>query len=384
MKWYGILAAVMVLALAPTVLVAQVDPNAGGISTATQAGKGSQQATGRSATIHGHANNPVGLPYANTNVFATTDGSPKSSVAKFTTDAEGNYSGTVPAGSYVFVLQEQNPKDPNKELDDSGQKTIAEKQDVTIDFDGSREEYVKKLPPDQQKAIAETKAKNAAILAENSKIKNLNATLQQERDARKAGNLDQATQLATQITQGKPDEPIGWFELGKDQELAKKYDDAIPNLQKALQLNAAAKKPDPIVQGAAEAAMGDAYANAKKFDLAVQAYDAAGTADPGGASIYFTNEAIVLTEAGESDKAAAAADKAIAADPKKPVPYYLKGQALIQKAGVDKAGKVTVPSGCTEAYQKYLELDPTGPHAQEVEQILEGIGVKVNSKYKAK
>jgi tetratricopeptide (TPR) repeat protein len=281
-------------------------------------------------------------------------------------------------------LQEQNPKDPNKELDDSGQKTIAEKQDVTIDFDGSREEYVKKLPPDQQKAIAETKAKNAAILAENSKIKNLNATLQQERDARKAGNLDQATQLATQITQGKPDEPIGWFELGKDQELAKKYDDAIPNLQKALQLNAAAKKPDPIVQGAAEAAMGDAYANAKKFDLAVQAYDAAGTADPGGASIYFTNEAIVLTEAGESDKAAAAADKAIAADPKKPVPYYLKGQALIQKAGVDKAGKVTVPPGCTEAYQKYLELDPTGPHAQEVEQILEGIGVKVNSKYKAK
>ena len=38
---------------------------------------------------------------------------------------------------------------------------------------------------------------------------------------------------------------------------------------------------------------------------------------------------------GNSDAQAAAADKAIAADPNDPLPYYLKGQALIAKATVD-------------------------------------------------
>ena len=114
-------------------------------------------------------------------------------------------------------------------------------------------------------------------------------------------------------------------------------------------------------------------------------YDAAAKADTAGASMYYSNEAILLTQLGEVDKAAAAADKAIAADPTKPLPYYLKGQALVQKAGMDeKTQKVTVPPGCAEAYQKYLQLEPNGPHAEEVRGILQGIGVKVESKYKAK
>jgi hypothetical protein len=54
------------------------------------------------------------------------------------------------------------------------------------------------------------------------------------------------------------------------------------------------------------------------------------------------------------------------------------------KAGTDASGKVTVPPGCAEAYQKYLELDPNGKYAQEVEGILQGIGAKVPNGYKAK
>ena len=64
--------------------------------------------------------------------------------------------------------------------------------------------------------------------------------------------------------------------------------------------------------------------------------------------------------------------------------YYLKGQALIQKAGQDAAGKVTVPPGCAEAYQKYLTLAPDGPYADEVSAILQGIGATVPNGYHAK
>ena len=64
--------------------------------------------------------------------------------------------------------------------------------------------------------------------------------------------------------------------------------------------------------------------------------------------------------------------------------YYIKGQSLIGKAAVDpKTQKITAPPGCIEAYQKYLDLDPSGPHADEVKQILTGIGAQVKSSYKA-
>jgi hypothetical protein len=84
------------------------------------------------------------------------------------------------------------------------------------------------------------------------------------------------------------------------------------------------------------------------------------------------------------DDAAAAADKAAAADPTKAEAYYIKGQALIQKATVDpKTQKIVAPPDCIEAYQKYLEVAPTGPHAEEVKGILQGIGAEVRSTYKA-
>ena len=75
---------------------------------------------------------------------------------------------------------------------------------------------------------------------------------------------------------------------------------------------------------------------------------------------------------------------AIAADPNRADAYYIKGQALIQKVTVDpKTQKVIAPPGCADAYQKYLELAPDGPHANEVKEILTGIGEKVKSTYKA-
>ena len=53
------------------------------------------------------------------------------------------------------------------------------------------------------------------------------------------------------------------------------------------------------------------------------------------------------------------------------MPYYLKGQALIQKATIDPAsGKMILPPGCAEAYQKYLDLDPKGLFVNDVKGIL--------------
>ena len=100
--------------------------------------------------------------------------------------------------------------------------------------------------------------------------------------------------------------------------------------------------------------------------------------------MYYFNEAATLYNAGKLDEAGAAADKAIAADPKRADAYYIKGQVLIPKATVDlKTHKSVAPPGCVDAYQTYLELAPDGPHAADVKGILEGIGEQVKSSFKA-
>ncbi len=114
------------------------------------------------------------------------------------------------------------------------------------------------------------------------------------------------------------------------------------------------------------------------------AYDAAAKANPPSADMYLRNEAVIFFQSGNGDAQVAAADKAIQTNPNDALLYYLKGQGLIQKATVDpKTPKIVLPPGCAEAYQKYLDLAPTGPYAAEVQGILQQAGQKVNSTYKA-
>ena len=79
-----------------------------------------------------------------------------------------------------------------------------------------------------------------------------------------------------------------------------------------------------------------------------------------------------------------AADAALAIDPNQAILFYIKGQGLIQAATIDpKTNRIVLPPECTEAYQKYLALAPTGPYAIEVKGILDQAGEKVSSNYKA-
>ena len=78
------------------------------------------------------------------------------------------------------------------------------------------------------------------------------------------------------------------------------------------------------------------------------------------------------------------AQEAQAADPNKPIPYYLKGKALINKASVDpKTNKIVAPPGCAESYEKYLELAPDGPFAADAKSVLAEMGTTVKGTYKA-
>jgi tetratricopeptide (TPR) repeat protein len=342
-----------------------------------------QQQTG---SIHGHAQDPAGTPLANAQIQVSTDG--KTPLYTFTADPNGDYKGdNIKPGTYILTMFIKGPNDANyKPVDQFQNIKIEAGQNVAQDFDLSRPEYIKKLSPAEQKQLQELKSKNTAIMKENSQVKNLNADLAAARQDIKDKKFDDAATLMQRDTAAKPDAAVLWVELAIAQNGQKKYDDAITSAKKALDANTASKKPSPEIEGAANNTLGEAYAGKNQIPDATAAYDAAAKAQPAQAGMFYSNEAIVLAKSGgNADAVAAAADKAIAADPNKPVPYYLKGQALIAKATVDpKTNRIVAPPGCEEAYEKYLQLDPNGPMAADAKNILAQIGSKQAKSYKAK
>jgi tetratricopeptide (TPR) repeat protein len=356
-----------------------------------------------SASIHGKVINPAGMPLTpNGEVRLTTEKKPDGPNVKFEytfpIDANGNYKGSgIKPGNYTAVaFQGSNHVDfmPTQ---------IAAGSDQEVDFDMTRKEYIDKMSPADREALEEFKKKNAETMQQNAKINNLNNLLKSARADNLAGNYDSAVKAMTDATTAKPDEPILWETLGDgqlgvanaafktahdnkttDATVGDKYAAAETSYEKALTLNTAAAKPDPNITAAANNQLGQAYGKTGKVKEAAAAYELAAKADPTKAATYYFNEAATLFNGSDIDGAAAAADKAIAADPTKADAYYIKGQALVQKATVDpKTNTITAPPDCIAAYQKYLELQPNGPHAQEVKDVLAGIGAKVQENYKA-
>jgi len=340
-----------------------------------------QEPTGK---IHGRVTDPTGVPKSVGTVSLSTDEG-KTLKYNFPVSATGDFTGDgIAPGTYTLILRLPDTA-PGKIVDSIDGIKIVAGQDLAQDDDLSRKEYLDKLTPDQRKQVDEFKKKNADIMKTNSVIKNLNADLNEARTDNHDKKYEEAETIMLKDTAAMPTGELLWYELGLAQVGLKKWDDATASLKKTVELASAAKKPNPELIGGAQAALGEVYARSNKADDAAAQYDLAAKTNPSKAATYLTNEAVVYFNVGNADAQSAAADKAIAADPKNPLPYYLKGQSLAGKITVDaKTGAYVVPPGCTEAYKKYLELAPTGPYAAESKAILDETQTKVNSKFKAK
>ena len=365
---------------------------------------GTSLAQEKTASIHGHVNNEVGALIPNATVRFTKDATTDPKKAKwlytFPVDASGDYKGTgIAPDKYLVVVVVGDSS-----LDYFQDQTFKASEDKLLNFDMSRKEFLDKLTPERKQQIEDFKKKQADALSANKTVGNLNSLLKQAREANAAGKYDEGVAAMTTATQQAPTEPILWVTLGNSQlgiadaaykaaktaktptndpAIVADYTTAAASFKKAVDLNAASKKPSNDLAGTTEDLLGTSLGKSGDLAGSGAAFDAAAKADPPNAPRYYLNEAVIYYNASKPDEAAAAADKAIAADPKKADAYYIKGQALIQKVTVDAAGKVVAPPGCVDAYQTYLELAPDGVHAQDVKGILTGIGETVKSSYKA-
>ncbi len=374
------------------------------------------------AKVHGHITNPTGAPQGSGNVTfleitraSQGPGLPPQTAERgvFTVDAQGNYSGEVPIGNYVIVYRGQG-MEKDKEADRVENIKVVAGTDNVGDDDMSRAEYIEKLPEEQKKQLEDLRKKNSEALKANEVIKNLNndlktvaqdlkdadgahaaAAQQLGATASKADLEAKAVEikntkytdietLMTKDTEIRPGEPVLWGYLGQAKVGLKKYDEGEAAFKKSLETDAASKKPNPAVQGLANAGLGEIYARTGKVAEANAAYEAAAKANPTSAGMYLRNQSVIFFQSGNTEAQVAAADFAIKNDPNDALLYYLKGQGLVSKATIDpKTQRIVLPDDCTAAYQKYLELAPTGPYAGEVQGILQQAGQKVASSYKA-
>ncbi|MGB6973174.1 MAG: hypothetical protein WBD67_00685 [Terracidiphilus sp.] len=362
--------------------------------------------------IHGTVTNPVGTPEPAGTVSLSTDEGHTNKYT-FPVDANGQYHGEAEPGTYMAVFRQ--PTTPQDKMIDSFDKVkIVADQDTTQDFDMTREAYVSKLPPDEQKQLAEIRKRNAEAVKSNVVIKQLNedlknassdlkaadgaraAAVQQLGSGATAAAVDakeaelkkaQYTNIESMMSkdsQLRPDVSALWTDLGQAQTGLKEYDQAEISFKKAITADAAAKKPRPDVVAMSHAGLGEVYALTGKVAEADAECDAAGKAVPSQAALCLRNEAVVYLHTGNADAQVAAADKAILTNPNDALLYYLKGQGLVQKVTIDpKTNKIVLPPGCQEAYEKYLELAPDGPFATDVKGVLQEAGQKEETHYKA-
>ena len=372
--------------------------------------------------IHGHVTNPTGASQTGGTVSLSRQdraasgpglAAQTSEKGVLTVDANGDYSTEIEPGLYKLVFRTPGMT-PDKEADHVDNVRIQVGQNTLQDIDMSRKEYIDALPAEQKKQLEELKKHNAEAMKSNEVIKHLNDDLRvvaqdfKDADAAhaaaiqtlgatatkadidakeaeiRAAKYGEAEVLMLKDTTAKPDASVLWAELGQAQLGLKKYDEAEATYKKVLALEVDAKKPNPGVQGAANAGLGEIYARTGKVPDAIAAYDAAAKAVPAQAGIYLKNEAIIFFQTNNSDAQVAAANKAIAVDPTQPILYYLKGQGLIGQSTIDpKTQRIVLPQDCMDAYQMYLQLAPTGPYAGEVKSILSQAGQKIDTNYKA-
>jgi tetratricopeptide (TPR) repeat protein len=366
---------------------------------------------GPAGKIHGHVTNVTGMSVTTGTISLSTDGGGN---AKFTfpINGSGDYAGEANPGTYTVVYRAPDTK-PGQMVDSLPNIKVIVDQDVKADIDMTRQAYIDTLTPEQKKALEEVKKHNSEALKINEIIKGINNDLRQaQQDIKDADGARAAAVQAlgataskanleakeTEIraakygdvetlmlkdTGAKPDASILWAQLCKGQIGLKKYEEAEANCKKAIEVDTASKKQNLSVQAMSNAGLGEIYARNGKVDEAKAAFDLSAKNDPTQAFINLKNEAVIFSQVGNTDAQVAAAEAAIAVDPNQALPYYLKGQGLIVKATVDASGHYVLPAGCAEAYQKYLDLAPTGPYAADAKGILAQSATKVDTNYKA-
>lgn len=364
-----------------------------------------QQPAAQTGRIHGHVINYTGQPQPTGLICLSTDNGVTVAYT-FPVDSHGNYTGEAPAATYTLIYRMPDTP-PSLWIDAINNISIVAGKDLEQNDDMSRQAFIDDLPDEQKKELEELKKHNAVSSNQEQLIKAINTDLavvaQDLKDAdvarstavKELGKTADASEVdakAAAIKSSKcadaesltnkdlqiikeaglnADETTLWENLGRAQIGLKKYEEAEKSYKHVLEIQESSGSAKPEAEAFANAGLGEVYARTGKTAEAVKAFDLAVQFDAVHTGMYLRNEALIFMQAGNAEAQVAVAEKAIKADPRDAVPYFVKADGLVKISGVDLAAKhFDLPAGCAAAYERYLSLTPNGPYASEAQAIL--------------
>jgi tetratricopeptide (TPR) repeat protein len=350
----------------------------------------------QTTSIEGDVIGTDGKPMANVKCVVIDRKDIKGHYGPVKTDKKGHYfHAGLPIGQYKISVIDDNGKvldsvdnvrsklgDPlpiNFNLAAIAAKQQARQQALEAGKPLSKEE-ARDMTPEQR---AEIEKQMEARKKELSKNKELMDAYNAGMTALQAKQFDQAIASFNKAAEMDPKQVAVWSYLAEaNVALAKtktgpERDAALAKGQEAY-LKALELKPD---DAAAHNNYALALAQSKKIPEAQAELTKAAQLDPTKAGQYYYNLGAVLVNTGQAEPACEAFKKAIDTDANYAEAQYQWGNCLFAKAQVTPEGKVTPVPGTAEAFQKYLELAPTGPNAEAAKGMLTAINASVDTKY---
>ncbi|MDP9264240.1 MAG: carboxypeptidase regulatory-like domain-containing protein [Acidobacteriota bacterium] len=348
----------------------------------------SLSAWGQLAAVRGTVKDEQGKPIEGATIELKAKEASRSYT--FKTDKKGEFNSI---GIYPDVYKATLKKgDVELWVSDNYQVRLATVDSINIlDFDLTKlKKEAAKSGPVQ--LTEEQKRQLAEAQKENAKIGNLNQMIASAQAAEDAKQWDQAIATMNQAAAADATKHEIWAKLCEVEVGGGKLAEAEQHCQQAITLAEAQPNVDKTRMAGYHNNLGQAYAKGGKTKEATGEYKRASEIDPAGAAKYYFNLGAVLTNVSAKqqdqtarfrmiDEATEAFDKATTADPTYAEAYYQKAVNLLGKATLDKANKMVAPPGTAEAFNKYLELEPTGPRAEEVKGMLAYIGAEVKTTY---
>jgi len=317
---------------------------------------------------------------------------------KCKTDKKGHYIYMgLPMGTYTIVVAVGG-----KEADKVSGVRTSPGDSKPIDFDLSKTQMANSTKQaEMQKAVetgqiskelergmsAEEKAKMEKQIKDSSekmkKRNELNDSFNTGMTAMQNKKYDEAVPAFTKAAEVDPTQQAVWAQLGEayvklaETKTGPEFDanitKALESYNKAIEL----KPDDPASHNNYALAL----AKAKKFPEMQAELKKAADLDPANGGKYYYNLGAILVNSGQNDAAGEAFKKAIELTPTYADAYYQYGVTLVGKAQIGSDGKVNPVPGTVEAFNKYLELQPTGPYAQSAKDMLTTLGSSVQTQF---
>ncbi len=312
----------------------------------------------------------TGLPLGTFNITCEVDGKEADKVS----GVKSKFGDTTTVNFDLRKVQQQQAA--TQQANASGQVTDDQSRGMSKEQKAQYEAQLKQRAEQMKK----NSALNDAFTAGDNALKQAKA----EPDKTKQGPLYQtAVDNLNKAGQLDASQQAVWNDLGEaysglavtqtGDEKTKSYDQAIDAYKKSLAI-----KPD---DAAVYNQLGNIYGAEKKMPEATENLQKAAQLNPQMASKAYFNMGANLVNTGSADKATEFFKKATDADPNYAEAWYQLGSTSMMKGSVDpKTGQQTYPPDTAPALKKYLELQPSGPHAQEASAMLQALGEQVQTK----